>query len=112
MNKRASGTAALIAVAALALAGCAGGDGGSGGGEGAPIVVGSINTIISGPATFPEASQAAAAVFDAFNDAGGLDGRKIDYKTLDDKGDPATATASARSWWAATAPWPWSAPRA
>lgn len=95
MNKRASGAAALIAVAALALAGCAGGDGGSGGGDGAPIVVGSINTI-SGPATFPEASQAAAAVFDAFNDAGGLDGRKIDYKTLDDKGDPATATASAR----------------
>ena len=95
MNKRASGAAALIAVAALALAGCAGGDGGSGGGDGAPIVVGSINTL-SGPATFPEASQAAAAVFDAFNDAGGLDGHKIDYKTLDDKGDPATATASAR----------------
>ena len=95
MNTRASGTAALLAVAALTLAGCAGGDGGAGGGGGDPIVVGSVNTI-SGPATFPEASQAAAAVFDAFNDAGGLDGRTIDYKMLDDKGDPATATASAR----------------
>ena len=93
MNKRAKGAAALIAVAALVLTGCAGGDGG--GGEGAPIVIGSVNTL-SGPATFPEASEAAAAVFDAFNEAGGLDGREIEYKVLDDKGDPATATASAR----------------
>lgn len=93
MNKRVTGTAALLAVAALTLSGCAGGN--DGGGEDAPIVIGSVNTI-SGPATFPEASEAAAAVFDAFNEAGGLDGRKIDYKTLDDKGDPATAKASAR----------------
>ncbi len=93
MNKRVAGTAAVIAVAALILSGCAE-DGGSGGGGGS-IVVGSVNTI-SGPATFPEASQAAAAVFDAFNEAGGLNGQKIDYKALDDKGDPATATASAR----------------
>ncbi|MBO9624778.1 MAG: ABC transporter substrate-binding protein [Microbacterium sp.] len=93
MNKRASGAAALIAVTALILSGCAGG--GDGGGGDAPIVVGSVNTI-SGPATFPEASQAAAAVFKQFNDEGGLNGRKIEYKTLDDKGDPATATASAR----------------
>ncbi|MFJ4044616.1 ABC transporter substrate-binding protein [Microbacterium sp. NPDC089987] len=93
MNKRASGIAALVAVAALTLAGCSGS--GGDGGEGAPIVIGSVNTI-SGPATFPEASQAAQAVFDAYNEKGGLDGRKIEYKTLDDKGDPATATASAR----------------
>jgi len=92
MNKRAYGSVALVAAAALTLAGCSGP-----GGEGAdaPIVVGSVNTI-SGPATFPEASEAAAAVFDEFNEKGGLDGRKIEYKTLDDKGDPATATASAR----------------
>ncbi|MDQ0647536.1 branched-chain amino acid transport system substrate-binding protein [Microbacterium natoriense] len=93
MNKRVAGTAALFAVAALILSGCAD-DGGSGSGGGS-IVVGSVNTI-SGPATFPEASQAAAAVFDAFNEEGGLNGQKIDYKALDDKGDPATATASAR----------------
>ncbi|MDR6866213.1 branched-chain amino acid transport system substrate-binding protein [Microbacterium resistens] len=93
MNKRISAAAALVAVGALVLAGCAGGSG-DGGGD-APIVVGSVNTI-SGPATFPEASQAAKAVFDAFNAAGGLNGRTIDYKMLDDKGDPATATASAR----------------
>ncbi|MGX1932699.1 ABC transporter substrate-binding protein [Microbacterium resistens] len=92
MNKRIIAAAAALAAGALALSGCSGD---AGGGEGAPIVVGSVNTI-SGPATFPEASQAAAAVFDAFNEAGGLDGRTIDYKMLDDKGDPATATASAR----------------
>ncbi|MEA5453618.1 ABC transporter substrate-binding protein [Sinomonas sp. JGH33] len=91
MNRRVIGVAALAA-AALVLSGCGGASSGS---SNSPIVVGSINTR-SGPATFPEASQAAAAVFDAFNQAGGLNGRKIDYKTFDDKGDPATASASAR----------------
>ncbi|WP_251438542.1 ABC transporter substrate-binding protein [Microbacterium sp. USTB-Y] len=96
MNKRITAAAALLAAGMLALAGCSG-DGGSGSGSGSsdPIVVGSVNTI-SGPATFPEASQAAKAVFDKFNADGGLNGRKIDYKALDDKGDPATATANAR----------------
>ena len=94
MNKRITAAAALLAAGMLALAGCSG-DGGSGSGSSDPIVVGSVNTI-SGPATFPEASQAAKAVFDKFNADGGLDGRKIDYKALDDKGDPATATANAR----------------
>ncbi|MBN9156508.1 MULTISPECIES: ABC transporter substrate-binding protein [unclassified Microbacterium] len=94
MNKRITAAAALLAAGMLALAGCSG-DGGSGSGSSDPIVVGSVNTI-SGPATFPEASQAAKAVFDKFNADGGLNGRKIDYKALDDKGDPATATANAR----------------
>ncbi len=93
MNSRALTAAAVLLVGALALSGCSAP--GSDGGSGSPIIVGSVNTI-SGPATFPEASQAAAAVFDAFNKAGGLNGRKIEYKKLDDKGDPATATASAR----------------
>lgn len=83
---------ALALTAALALAGCAGS---GGGGDSGPIVVGSVNTK-SGPATFPEASQAAAAVFNQFNAQGGLHGRTIKYISLDDKGDPATATADAR----------------
>ncbi|MFE6995532.1 ABC transporter substrate-binding protein [Microbacterium sp. NPDC057659] len=91
MKKKLFAAAALVVTGVLALGGCAGGGGDAGG----DIVVGSVNTK-SGPATFPEASQAAAAVFDAFNEAGGLDGRKIDYKSLDDKGDPASATAAAR----------------
>lgn len=92
MKKKMLVAAAIAAATALALAGCAG-SGGSG--ASGSIVVGSVNTI-SGAATFPEASQAAAAVFAQFNAAGGLNGRKIDYKPLDDKGDPATATGDAR----------------
>ncbi|MFD1047356.1 ABC transporter substrate-binding protein, partial [Kibdelosporangium lantanae] len=38
----------------------------------------------------------AKAVFDAANAAGGVNGRKIDYKAIDDKGDPAAAAAAAR----------------
>lgn len=82
---------AVLASAAMTFTGCAGASGGSGD----AIVVGSVNTI-SGPATFPEAAQAAEAVFDAFNEAGGINGRTIDYRALDDKGDPGTATAAAR----------------
>jgi branched-chain amino acid transport system substrate-binding protein len=92
MKSRILGAAALTAAAALVLSGCAGSDGG---GEGAPIKLGSVNTI-SGPATFPEASEAAAAVFDKVNADGGINGRQIEYKVTDDKADPATATASAR----------------
>ncbi|MHA3683827.1 ABC transporter substrate-binding protein [Leucobacter sp. HY1908] len=92
MKSRFLSAAALTAACALALTGCAGADGG---GDGAPIKLGSVNTI-SGPATFPEASEAAAAVFDKVNEAGGINGRMIEYKASDDKADPATATASAR----------------
>ncbi len=84
--------AAVAASAALVLSGCSGG---GGGGADSPIVVGSVNTK-SGAATFPEASLAAAAVFADQNAKGGINGHKIDYKALDDKGDPATASANAR----------------
>lgn len=95
MKKRIMSIVALAAASALVLTGCATSGGGGEGGEGAPIVVGSVNTI-SGPATFAEAHEAAQAVFDQVNADGGINGRMIDYKALDDKGDPATATASAR----------------
>lgn len=89
-------TAASLSVAAvLLLSSCAGADNGGGGGDAAPIKLGSVNTI-SGPATFPEASEAAAAVFERVNADGGINGRMIEYKVTDDKADPATATASAR----------------
>lgn len=93
MKSHILGAAVLTAAAALVLSSCAGTDGG--GGDGAPIKLGSVNTI-SGPATFPEASAAAAAVFDQVNADGGINGRQIEYKATDDKADPATATASAR----------------
>ncbi|WP_328608957.1 ABC transporter substrate-binding protein [Amycolatopsis sp. NBC_00345] len=82
---------ALTLAVVLATAGCAG----TGAGTDGPIVVGSVNAL-SGAATFPEASQAAKAVFDAANAAGGVNGRKIEYHAIDDKGDPAAAAAAAR----------------
>ena len=93
-TSRLAAVAAMTAISALALSGCAG-SGGGGGGEGAPIVIGSVNTI-SGPATFPEASQAAAAVFDKVNAEGGINGHQIEYTAIDDKADPASATAASR----------------
>ncbi|GAA4524007.1 ABC transporter substrate-binding protein [Amycolatopsis samaneae] len=82
---------AIVIAVVLFAGGCAGSDTGTSG----PIVVGSVNAL-SGAATFPEASQAAKAVFDAANAAGGVNGRKIEYKAIDDKGDPAAAAAAAR----------------
>jgi branched-chain amino acid transport system substrate-binding protein len=93
MNKRSMAFAALVAASAMVLAGC--GTGGGTEGDGEPIVVASINAL-SGPGTFAEASQAAEAVFDDYNAAGGLGGRPIEYIIVDDKGDPSVATAAAR----------------
>ena len=84
---------AVAATSASLLVACGGG-GGSGAAD-EPIVVGSVNAL-SGPATFPEASAAAKAVFDGVNAAGGINGRKIKYVVADDKADPATATQTAR----------------
>lgn len=78
---------ALVAAGLLVVAACRGAEGT---GSNGPIVVGSVNSL-SGSATFPEASEAAEAVFD-----GGIDGRKIEYKALDDKGDPTDASSAAR----------------
>lgn len=92
MKKYLLPTLAAAAAGALVLSGC----GGSGTpGSGSSIVVGSVNAL-SGPGTFPESSQAAKAVFDQVNASGGINGHKIDYKILDDKGDPATAASAAR----------------
>ncbi|WP_067461148.1 ABC transporter substrate-binding protein [Actinomadura macra] len=80
------------ALLALPLAACADDSSGS---DSGPINIGSVSTL-SGPVTFPEASQAARAVFDEVNANGGVNGRKIAYTTADDKGDPASAALAAR----------------
>src|SRR5437868_10940571 len=82
------------ALLVLPLAACAD-DGADSGSDSGPINVGSVSTL-SGPVTFPEASQAARAVFDEVNAGGGIKGRKIAYTTADDKGDPASAALAAR----------------
>lgn len=60
-----------------------------------PIKIGAISSL-TGPAVFPESSQAARAVFDRVNAAGGIGGRMIEYISEDDKFDPAAAAQAAR----------------
>ncbi len=84
----------LVAAACSSAGGSPGTGSGPSTGSGA-IVVGSVDTL-SGAVTFPEAPQAAKAVFAKVNAAGGINGKKIDYIALDDKGDPATAAQNAR----------------
>src|SRR4051794_11883734 len=84
------------AVLALAAAGCGGGSsGGGGGGSSAPGVTDTTITIgstqpLTGPAApgYSEISAASNAYFKYINAAGGINGRKIVYKYLDDGYDP------------------------
>ncbi|MFV0257992.1 MAG: ABC transporter substrate-binding protein, partial [Acidimicrobiales bacterium] len=71
---------------------------GSGGGPatGEPIKLGAISSL-SGIATFPEAAVAAQAVFDRFNEQGGLDGRPVELVVEDDGSDAAKAATAART---------------
>lgn len=94
MRKKTLAAASIGAICVMALTACGGNATGSTA-TGEPIVVASVNAL-SGPVTFAEASQAAKAVFDKFNADGGLNGRPIQYEVLDDKSDPAAATAAAR----------------
>lgn len=95
-TKKSLMTGLVVATAsAMVLSGCAGGGGSESTADGEPIIVASVNAL-SGAGTFPEASEAAQAVFDEYNANGGLDGRPIEYNIYDDKGDPATASQVAR----------------
>src|SRR4030088_322938 len=87
--------AALVALLAMALAGCGGGQ--SGGGQSARDVGVTKDTIQLG-GTFPLSGPAAAygtiaraedAYFRYVNEKGGVNGRKIQFKYLDDSYNPA-----------------------
>ena len=62
---------------------------------GEPIRVGNISSLTGG-ALFPEASEAAKAVFDRVNAAGGIGGRPIELLIEDDGGSPEGAATAAR----------------
>lgn len=94
-TKKLLSAASLALVAPLALTACAESGSGPSTATGEPIIVASVNSL-SGAGTFAEASAAAKAVFDEYNANGGLDGRPIQYTAFDDKGDPTTASSSAR----------------
>lgn len=60
-----------------------------------PIRVGAVSAL-GVQAGFPESSQAARRYFDAVNAAGGVNGRRIEYVSLDEGPSPQTTAAAAR----------------
>lgn len=89
-------TAVLGALAALALAGCGGGsDDDSGGGSKGPIKLAGLFTL--SPQPFGnDGLKMMKTVFDDLNAKGGINGRKIEYMTADDTGNPQKAAQLAR----------------
>ena len=103
--KRTVWLALLLAFAALTFAACGrdddDGDGGGGGGGDPGITDDSIKLggsyPFSGPASaYRSIEQGAQAHFSFVNAKGGVDGRKIDFVTLDDAYEPAKAVQNAR----------------
>lgn len=60
----------------------------------APIVVGAVSSL-TGPGASDASTQAAQVVFDAVNAAGGIQGRRIEYRVVDDQMNPELAKAAA-----------------
>jgi branched-chain amino acid transport system substrate-binding protein len=89
----------VVPLMLLALAGAMTGCGSSDGGSGAEksIAVGFIGSTESPALSFPSASDAARARFEAVNAEGGVNGRKITFESCNDKGDPNEAAACART---------------
>jgi ABC-type branched-subunit amino acid transport system substrate-binding protein len=86
---------ALVVLAAAACGGGSSGSGGSGGSSSAPGVTSTTITIgstqpLTGPAApgYSEIAPASKAYFDFINSNGGINGRKIIYKYVDDGYDP------------------------
>ncbi|MGZ8648383.1 MAG: ABC transporter substrate-binding protein, partial [Solirubrobacteraceae bacterium] len=95
----------LAAVLALAPAGCGRDEGGSDSGDAAKADPGITKTAIklggsypfSGPASaYGTIGEGAKAYFKFLNDKGGVNGRKIDFVTLDDGYEPPRALQNAR----------------
>jgi len=87
--------AAVVAAASLVVAGCAGADG-SGGGSGA-LKIGAWYPL-SGPvaASGVPSEAGASAYFDWLNDNGGINGRKVDFISVDTAFDPQQTLQAAR----------------
>lgn len=83
---------ALAATLAL-LAGCSSSNSNNGSSANSPIEVGAICTT-TGPLSFAESCQAAQAVFNEVNAAGGINGHKISY-TYEDDAESFSKAASA-----------------
>jgi branched-chain amino acid transport system substrate-binding protein len=90
---------ALLVVAALVAVGCGRGDDDGGGDPGISdeeIKIGGSYPF-SGPASaYRSIAEGAKAYFDLVNDEGGVDGRQIEFTTLDDAYEPPKAVENAR----------------
>jgi branched-chain amino acid transport system substrate-binding protein len=100
--KRSGAALAAAVLIVLSLAACASADSAGDSGasasppSGEPIKIGGIASL-TGPAVFPEASQAAQAYFDFVNANGGINGSPVEYIVEDDGGDPAKAAQAAKA---------------
>jgi branched-chain amino acid transport system substrate-binding protein len=92
-RKRTVLSLSAASVVLLTLAGCAPASTDSS--DAGPIKIGAVSSL-TGPAPFPEVPGAAQAVFDRVNAAGGINGRLIEYLSVDDGADPAQASKAAR----------------
>ena len=63
--------------------------------ENGPIQIGAVSTV-TGVVDFSDAPRATAAVFQQLNEAGGINGCKVEFTIADDKGDPQVAAQAAR----------------
>ncbi|HEX4702041.1 MAG TPA: ABC transporter substrate-binding protein [Pseudonocardiaceae bacterium] len=94
--------AALTAIAALALASCGGGSSGGNGGSG-PVTIADL-----APFTGPDAAlgptylASCDGAVSAINKAGGVNGRTMNCKAVDTRGDPADAVPATRQMFAST----------
>jgi branched-chain amino acid transport system substrate-binding protein len=93
---------ALVAMLLLALAGCGRDEDDGGSGNADPGITDDTIKLggsypFSGPASaYRSIEQGAQAKFSAVNADGGIDGRKIEFKTLDDAYEPPKALQNAR----------------
>lgn len=88
---------AITAVVAAVLAGCGSeNSGGSGSGAGAPIKIMSWAPLANPKVSAPQVKSAAEARVRAINDAGGINGRKVELVFCDSNYDPNTEAGCAR----------------
>ncbi len=93
MSKSIIGVAAALALSAGALSACGSDDGGAGGDT---VIVGAFSPL-SGPAVSASSGiKATEAAIKKVNDAGGIDGVKIEYIVKDDQFNPANTPGVAR----------------
>lgn len=92
--RRFAGTLACVVTAACVAACGSSGSSGSSSSKG-PIKVAAIASV-TGPAPFNDWATGATAFFNRLNKDGGIDGRKVDFSIIDDKGDPTQAASIAR----------------